>query len=158
MIISKYIRNWLCQGVSEEINRLVVSFRLRSHFADEYIEALKQTLRKPGHLAAFQDCVDLWTMRRNQHYTDLELVEAFLNQYAKVPQRVTISPFFLSQVVMNEIRYDNTRMAAARHMNYDKTYADVEEFSATDLFKLLKELINELKTVETFHAAASIET
>jgi hypothetical protein len=115
MIISKYIRNWLCQGVSEEINRLVVSFRLRSHFADEYIEALKQTLRKPGHLAAFQDCVDLWTMRRNQHYTDLELVEAFLNQYAKVPQRVTISPFFLSQVVMNEIRYDNTRMAAARH-------------------------------------------
>lgn len=43
-------------------------------------------------------------------------------------------------------------------MNYDKTYADVEELSATDLFKLLKELINELKTVETFHAAASIET
>jgi hypothetical protein len=57
------------------------------------------------------------------------------------------------------MRFDTTIQGwLLQDMNYDKTYADVEELSATDLFKLLKELINELKTVETFHAAASIET
>lgn len=109
-----------------------------------------------GYLAASANCVTLWTIRRNQYSTNSEFVEAFRDQYAKLDQRVTISPFFLSQVVLHEIRYDNPALVTVEHAIYDRTYTNAEDFSAK-LLKFLNNLLRELQNVEASHAAASIK-
>ncbi|OKO92311.1 hypothetical protein PENSUB_12873 [Penicillium subrubescens] len=155
--VSKDVRAWLFQAVSEDINGFVCCRPYRCDFADEYIEALKKTFKKTGYLAASADCVTLWTIRRNQYSTNSEFEEAFRDQYAKLGQRVTISPFFLSQVVLHEIRYDNPTLVTVEHAIYDRTYTNAEDFSAKDLLRLFNNLIRELQNVENSHAAASIK-
>jgi hypothetical protein len=128
--VSKDIQTWLYQAVSGNINRLVV--QTRCVFADEYVEALKQTLRRTPTSKSF---VTLWTIRHNQYSTGSEFVEALRDQCARVARRVTISPFFLSQVVLHEILFDNIKMVPARHSNNYKSATNAEDFSATDLYK-----------------------
>lgn len=85
-------------------------------------------------------------------------MEAYRKQYVKLDQRVTVSPFFLSQVVMHEVRYEDPTMVSVGGAFYAKPYNKREDFSARDLFKLFDRLISKLKIVETSRAAASTKT
>lgn len=114
------IQAWLFQAVPEGINRLAFAFRLRCAYADEYIEALKQTLKKNAYVAVSRDCAKIWNIRRNQHSTGSEFMEAFRKQYVKLDLRVTVPPFFLSQVVMHEVRYEDPTMVSVGGAFYAK--------------------------------------
>ncbi|OKO98596.1 Retrovirus-related Pol polyprotein from transposon TNT 1-94 [Penicillium subrubescens] len=156
--VSKDIQSWLYQSVSKEINRLMLSRRTPTQFADEYIGALKETLNKTGYHAAIKDCVAWWETRRSQFTSGIEFLTAFRDRYAKTAQKMVTPPFLIAGVLLHEIRGDIPTMIVARHTNNDRIYANPEDFKDVDLHKLFNELENELESAELHSiTAASID-
>lgn len=153
---SKKIQAWLFQSIPKEINRLVQTSHCRHDFADEYIALLKKVLDFTGYTAASRDIVAFWNLRRSKFSSPTEFVSAFRDTYAKMEERVPISPAIVGQILLHEIESDNPTMIATRHSAYEKRFAKMDDFKAKDLFTLFNEVLNELRKLETMFAAVSV--
>jgi reverse transcriptase-like protein len=135
---------------------LVESRNFRCDFADEYIEALKQALDATGYNAARYDCTNFLQLERSQFTTASDFVRALRDAYAKLAQRITMSPFLVIQKLLYGIAEDNHSLVAAKHSTFHERYSNPNSIDSLALFKLFNDILNELRTDETLLATAAV--